>query len=81
MVLPEVFLGMTILKNKQHPIIRMHLYMMDTFKRRLVVKHRTNAQHAGDQINQNLFGNLLGSAVGFPSVAEGSVTAPVCIYG
>ena len=72
MILPEVLLGMTILKNKQHPIVRMHLYMMNTVKRLLIVKYWANAQHVGDQIKQNLFRNLLGGAVCFPSIAEGS---------
>lgn len=37
MIFPEVLLGMTILKNKQHPIVRMHLDMMNTVKRLQVV--------------------------------------------
>ena len=72
MIFPEVLLGMTILKNKQHPIIRMHLNMIDMFKRLLVVKHRANTQHAGNQIKQNLFRNLLGGTVCFSSIAEGT---------
>ena len=28
MIFPEAFLGMTILKNKQHPVTRMHLNML-----------------------------------------------------
>ena len=72
MVLPEVLLGMTILKNKQHPIIRMHLNMIDMLKRLLVVKHWAYTQHVGDQIKQNLFRNLLGSTVCFSSIAEGT---------
>ena len=33
MILPEAFFGMTVLKNKQHPVVRMHLNMMNALLR------------------------------------------------
>ena len=53
MVFPEVFFGMTILKNKQHPITRMHLNMMNA------VLRMNRSQNGGNQLFQNVLGDLL----------------------
>ena len=57
MIFPEAFLGVTVLKNKQHPVARMHLDMMNAVLR----MHRS--QNGGDQLFQNVLGDLLRGAV------------------
>ena len=52
MILPEAFLGVTILKNKQHPVARMHLNMMNA------VLRINGTQDGIDQFFQNVLGNL-----------------------
>ena len=56
-VFPEAFLGVTILKNKQHPVARMNLDMMNA------VFRVDRSQNGGNQFFQNVFGDLLRSAV------------------
>ena len=57
MVFPEALFGMTVLKNKQHPVARMHLDMMNA------VFRVDRSQNGGNQFFQNVFGDLLRSAV------------------
>ena len=57
MVFPEAFLSMTILKNKQHPVARMHLDVMNA------VLRMNRSQNGDNQFFQNVFGDLLRSAV------------------
>ena len=57
MVFPEVLFGMTVLKNKQHPIARMHLDMMNA------VLRMNRSQNGGNQLFQNVLGDLLRGAV------------------
>ena len=64
MVFPEVFLGVTVLKNKQHPVARMHLDMMNA------VFRVDRSQNGGNQFFQNVLGNLLRSAVRLATVIE-----------
>ena len=64
MVFPEVFFGMTVLKNKQHPVARMHLDMMNA------VLRMNSFQNGGNQIFQNVLGDLLRSAVRLATVIE-----------
>ena len=64
MIFPEAFLGMTILKNKQHPVARMHLDMMNA------VLRMNRSQNGGNQLFQNILGDLLRSAVCLTTVIE-----------
>ena len=64
MVFPEVLFGMTVLKNKQHPIARMHLDMMNA------VLRMNRSQNGGNQLFQNVLGDLLRGAVRLATVIE-----------
>ena len=64
MVFPEAFLGMTVLKNKQHPVARMHLDMMNA------VLRMNRSQNGGNQLFQDILGDLLRSAVCLAPVIE-----------
>ena len=64
MVFPEVLFGMTVLKNKQHPVARMHLDMMNT------VLRMNASQSSGNQFFQNVLGDLLRGAVRLAPVIE-----------
>ena len=57
MVFPEAFFGMTVLKNKQHPVARMHLDMMNA------VLRVDRCQNGGNQLFQDILGDLLRGAV------------------
>ena len=64
MVFPEVFLGVTVLKNKQHPVARMHFDMMNA------VLRINRSQSGGNQFFQNVLRDLLRSAVRLATVIE-----------
>ena len=64
MVFPEVLFGMTVLKNKQHPVARMHLDMMNA------VLRMNRSQSGGNQFFQNVLRDLLRSAVRLATVIE-----------
>ena len=60
---------MAVLKNKQHPVARMHLDMMNA------VLRMNRSQNGGNQLFQNILGDLLRSAVCLAPIVK-SAAAP-----
>ena len=54
MILPEMFHRMSIRKNKSYSIVRMHFDMFNIISKMIITQHFNN------QVDQYLFGNLLG---------------------